>query len=233
MIKNKRKTIIGIILSTIVISTILFSNQIAKVDAEGQADIGGSTAGGSGCIDPKNCWPFPDGGTNKSIRGIRVSVVDNNGNMISARSMDYLSEESHVRIINTDKRYTKCTNHTRNKVSYIKQNTSCNWANELITVKHASWLPDVFFDSSASNTIKNYILNNYNNIRDNIFQDIGYNAPSKEKRKNHYVIVEPVTYVTYLGDRYYGTYHELSNKMPTRKTCFKKTFTLFYVYCRK
>ena len=181
-----------------------------------QGDAGGSiNPVGSGCGEQTACWEYH--GASDVVQGMRVTVVNSDGQMVSARSKDYLDNSIHANLFNSDRNYYRCVNNNRNRISYLKGYSSCNWAKHdgASIIKYANWLPSLFFDNAAAGTIKSKIIGMSQSELENIFfNDIGYTVPlSSSERNNHYLIIEPLTAVTIKGSgTYYGTYQELASK---------------------
>ena len=94
----------------------------------------GDTTGGvadtkQGCDDENACWPvFYSGKYDDNLYGIRVTMVDGNGKMVSERSMDYINASSKkladsiVKFLNTKKTYYRRQNKNgiNNKLGYLR-----------------------------------------------------------------------------------------------------------------
>lgn len=208
----KNYKLIGLV--AIVLSTSVFITIQTTKATEG--DAGGSiNPVGSGCGGQTACWEYH--GSSDVVQGIRVTVVNSAGQMVSARSKDYLNDSKHANLFNNDQNYYRCVNNNRNRVSYLKGYSSCNWSKHdgSSIIKYSSWLPSIFFDNAAAGTLKNKIIGmSEEELKNGFFSDIGYTVPnSASERENHYLIIEPLTAVTIKGSgTYYGTYQELASK---------------------
>lgn len=233
MRKYKSKGIINTLLFIIMTIGLLVIGPSVKA-VEG--DTEGSTADQQGgCGSKDSCWIFY--GT-KALSGIRVTVVDGKGNMVSAKSMDYISAENFTNYVNSKKDYYRCTNSVNNKLAYLKSPTdpnsaSCDWNKndgKTTVAKYLSWLPNIYAQDDAATVIKNRITNmDKETLENTFFNDIGYDVNKNGNNlENHYLIIEPLTLValgTYKAEEgdysgshynYYGTYHELAPKILER-----------------
>ena len=198
------------------IMTILPLIILTSVKAAGDTS-GEISVNSSGCSGKDSCWlGF---GSGEQLFGIRVTMVDGNGNMVSARSMDYIGNgKSTVNFINNKKIYYRCVNNNRNKLSYLNKSAKCTWDKhdgKTVIAKYWKSLPNIFDDDNAASTIKKTILNmDEKQLNDLFFKDIGYTL-TKTNIQNHYLIIEPLTYVSLgkSGKQYYGTYYELAPKI--------------------
>lgn len=198
----------------------------------------GDTTGGvadtkQGCDGENACWPvFYSGKYDDNLYGIRVTMVDGKGKMVSERSMDYINASSKkladsiVNFLNTKKTYYRRQNKNgiNNKLGYLRGDSKDNvdeksWKKhdgKTVIAKRLSWLPNIFDEknkSKAAKTIKEKIIGmDEKELKETFLDDIGYTL-TKENIENHYLIIEPITLLE-LGKgsdrkKYYGTYQEL------------------------
>jgi len=223
----KTKNIIKYLL--IVLSTILYMNNIKAYsgDAGGISnDYSGGTQG-SGSADSD--WGFA-----KTISGIRVTIVDEYGNMIEGtRSVDYLTGNYLPRFIYV------CSNEKKHKLAYRDEKSGCTWTkvdrskgNNVHLLSNinfsTSWLPKLYGSASQNpvQKIKDFILNlSETELNEIFFNESKINYNIDENRKyliNHYFIIEPLTGIRvssngsgksmeYGMNYYYGTTTELSD----------------------
>lgn len=191
--------------------------------------VAGDTSGSvyfpsGGCEGEDSCWPsLSASGYTHELYGIRVTVVDGDGKMVSARSIDYIGgAQEFADYINNRTTYMRCINSNRNRLGYLRGEASCNWKNHDGTTiaKYLSWLPDIFTTSGAATDIKSRIIGmNEAELNETFFNDIGYNV-NRQNAENHYLIIEPITLIefgTTNRTMYYGTYYELGPKSITTK----------------
>ena len=114
---KKIKTIKRISKYLLFIIVMFISINGVKADYQSDHNSTISTSGGGNC-NSSYCWNFPD---NQSyVSGIRVSVVNSNGDMVSKRTMDYLNSGNHAYRFNTNRGYSRCYDNARNKITYLK-----------------------------------------------------------------------------------------------------------------
>ncbi len=208
---KKIKTIKRISKYLLFIIVMFISINGVKADYQSDHNSTISTSGGGNC-NSSYCWNFPD---NQSyVSGIRVSVVNSNGDMVSKRTMDYLNSGNHAYRFNTNRGYSRCYDNARNKITYLKYNAPAKWGNHN-GEEIAKYLdmPDIFRNRNSAQIIKDAMNNGLDKV---FFDDIGYTLPnSVEERNEHYIIIEPVTAIISGGRQYYGTYYELASSLPT------------------
>lgn len=232
MKRHKSKGFINtILLMTMTISILLIGPSVKAVEGDTEGSTGNQQGG---CESQDSCWIYMGG----YLSGIRVTVVDGNGNMVSAKSMDYISAENFTNYVNSKKDYYRCTNSVNNKLAYLKSPTdpnsaSCDWNKndgKTTVAKYLSWLPNIYAQDDAATVIKNRITNmDKETLENTFFNDIGYDVDGNANNlENHYLIIEPLTLVAlgthqaekgeYSGSHYtyYGTYHELAPKILER-----------------
>jgi len=190
-------------------------------DAGGVSSGNGGTGGVSDSVDSQwSAW--------KSQVGIRVTIVDKNGIMVSERSIDYLKPES---VNNFSILFYKCTNEKKHKLAY-RDGEICTWKSSknigdyLSDIRPLDWLPQLYFNDNENpvEIIREKILNmSEEELNTTFFNELGYSIEENKKNiKDHYFIIEPVTairvarlgkgYSSNLDARlYYGTTTELSD----------------------
>ena len=203
---KKLKSIIYILLiCTVVGFSFIYAPNINAVES----DVGGSiSTAGAGCSGKNECWIIPNYSVSpEAMYGIRVTVVDGNGNMVSERSMDYLGFEGWTNIINNNKTYYRCAGTKRNRLSYLKGEATCSSMvrhDGTVIAKTLSWLPDIYDVDDAAETIRTHIINLYeDSLNSTFFNDIGYDVPKDDTKNNHYMIIEPVTMIKFGSAIYY------------------------------
>ena len=201
---------------------------MGSVRAENIGDISSSIDGstGSGCSGKDSCWLYADGGIGHPVYGIRVSIVDGNGNLVSKKAMDYLATEAWAYKVNNNKsyyRYADSSGGIVNRISLLLNPSSASlrahngsaiakiWPEELGT------LPYIYDDNiNISAYIKNKIINlEEEQLISLFFNDLGYTVLNNNILENHYMIIEPLTMVSAFNKAtiYYGTYYELTKEL--------------------
>lgn len=187
------------------------------VSAEGAGDVSSdiNPVSGSGCSGKDSCWLSL--GENKPVYGIRVSIVDSNGNLVSGKSMDYLGRDNWTYKINNNTNYYRFKGTKVNRLAYINgQASSTSMSKHDGTTIAKTWknMPDIFHSTNAASAIENAILSmTEDKLNDMFFKDLNY-TPKNSELKNHYMIIEPLTMVSANGKTiYYGTYYELTKQL--------------------
>ena len=171
---------------------------------------GGGTAGANTGCSGGTCWDSPTPGVGHQLYGIRVTIVDGNGNRVSARSVDYIGTSAHANTLNTSTGYFRCTNDRKDRLSYLK-GSSCSWSAHNGTSFAIYWgqIPDIFHVANSAVTLKNTILNmSKESFKTTFLDPLGYTIPATGM-ENHYFIIEPLTMRKVNGINRYGTHYEL------------------------
>ena len=200
------------------------------VSAENVGDMDSNISGdsGSGCAGKDSCWLYAGGDT--TVYGIRISIVDGNGNLVSGtKSIDYLGRDVWTYKVNNNTNYYRYTGSKINRIAYLFGNASSSDMSRHDGTKIAkTWpaelgvLPDIYDaddpkNSNAAQQIQDIILGlDEADLQKLFFDDLGYSIPaSNSMLKNHYMIVEPLTMVSAYNKKqiFYGTYYELTEKL--------------------
>lgn len=220
--KINKKLLLG--LTTILALGMFMGSVRAENIGDISSGIDGST--GSGCSGKDSCWLYADGGVGHPVYGIRISIVDGNGNLVSKKTMDYLATEAWVYKVNNNKsyyRYTGSNGEIVNRMTLLLNPSSASlrkhngsaiakiWPNEL------GALPYIYDDNI---NISAYIKTKLTNLEEEqlislFFSDLGYTVPNNNILENHYMIIEPLTMVSAFNKAtiYYGTYYELTKEL--------------------
>jgi len=206
---KKFVNLLFVILTTIFIS----GTSIKALEGDTTGDIFGV---GGGCSGKDSCWLNMKDGDN--LYGIRVTIVDGNGNMVSSKSIDYIGgSQDTVNYINTNTTYYRCINsnsNIRNRLGYLNGSVSCSWQahNGVAIAEYLSWLPNIYSTKNSADYIKTKILSmDTDELKQTFFEDIGYNLEhNRQNLENHYLIIEPLTLIEFGSTKRYGTYYELA-----------------------
>lgn len=213
-------------LSFFIFSCLILSNLFISVNvkAEGGATGGaGDTNAGDKTSDCSS-WPYKGKINNEStmLRGVRITVVDNDGKVKSGSiSVDYVKNTGVTSISNVYYSKTKTT-----KTMYLKYNKSTNWTKGTVSFKYnsaiANYIISSFGENNGGNMGQNIkdLYNAYVKGEDwakNIINTIYTDTQAGSFAANDVVLFEPITYVKYCNSAggssfMYGTAYELNEK---------------------
>lgn len=211
-------------LSFFIFSCLILSNLFIKVSvkAEGGATGGGGNTNAGNITSDCSSWPYKGEINNKNtmLRGVRITVVDNDGKVKSGSiSVDYVKNTGVTSISNVYYSETKTT-----KTMYLKYGASLNWTHGTVSFKRdeyiASYIISSFGKSDGGDmgqNIKN-LYNAYVNGEDwakRIISTIYTDTKAGSFSANDVVLFEPITYVKICNsaggsDYMYGTAYELN-----------------------
>lgn len=198
------------------------------VSAENVGDINDGIDGGtgSGCEGKDSCWLYADGDVDHPVYGIRISIVDNNGNLVSKKAVDYLATKAWAYKVNNNKsyfRYADSNGGIVNRISLLLNPSSASLrahnGSEIAKIWPTSLgtLPYMYDDTmDIASYIKNKIINlEEEQLISLFFNDLGYSVPNGSILENHYMIIEPLTMVSAFNKTkiFYGTYYELTKEL--------------------
>lgn len=226
-------------ISVIMIAFLLFIMSPTVVFGEASDNQSGSGSGTSGNLSDSNTkWPGYDGVDGNQIAGIRMSVVDQNGNLVpGTHTVDFVNKTPTDAKANSRGDRMK-TGVIRNGISWTAWNSSgISTQNSPVKIK---------WDSNENLTVNGVTQNAYFNglaksdsLYNNYIVKTGYNRAMQVSYNKHYILVEPTTVVQISGKRYYGTATELAvligndykktiNTVPrkylARSTCYSGSF---------
>ena len=211
-------------LSFFIFSCLILSNLFIKVNvkAEGGATGGGGNTNAGHITSDCSSWPYKGKINNEDtmLRGVRITVVDNDGKVKSGSiSVDYVKNTGVTSISNVYYSETKTT-----KTMYLKYDESIKWKKGTVSFNHdqaiASYIISSFGKSDSGDmgqNIKN-LYNAYVNGEDwakSIINTIYIDTKAGSFAANDVVLFEPITYVKICNsaggsDYMYGTAYELN-----------------------
>ena len=217
MKKFKIKYVVFVVLLAFLIVPMIVFGESSSIESGGGSGAGNST-------NDSNKWGYyygPGGEGGHMVAGIRMTVVDQNGKMVSGtHSVDFV-------------------NYPTIKSAGIKMNSKSSRQKNAVIESDISWKKNgntyiekmplkasIKFDSDSNLKINNGYVDTYfkklaatkNNdgttsLYTNYIVRTGYNRDNYSNYNKHYILVEPTTAIVYKGTWFYGTATQLAKLM--------------------
>lgn len=225
MKKNVWQYLIVLLITIMLLPSTVFAG--ATGDGDSNQDIGGGWHG-------KDSGFYKLGG--EYLTAFRFTIVDSEGKRIpGTHSTDFYNQEDYANILKLSSVYCSINKKARNEVKKSMNMTLCGTqtANKLSTNavndKRMDNLPKIFKDRSSNNKdyVEDYILPKINAlIKGEDLSDLNkffkerfnYEYSKECTKKEHFILVEPISYLRSETHRYYlGTATELENVVTAQR----------------
>lgn len=197
---------------------------IVTIPSITQAESGGSGSGSGtvvgNCAEGGWCWdwnilsdfPYPQ---RAGAEGLRLTIVDKNGNRISGtESYDFFRRATYNKIMSRSVYYNSKKSTCGNKLCVSQNNVSFT-SGKYKNIGVMDNIPKIWTQESSPNTrvldtLRSELQNNSQSFLKILKNNLNYDYAASKNTRNHYLQFEPITDIYKGSDYYVGTATELT-----------------------